>query len=320
MQIPSAKPYSDQQAASYLEMNDLASLRLEAQRSPDSAMVKVAQQFEGLFINMMLKSMRQASFGDPLFDSDQSGLYRDMFDNQIALDMSAGRGLGLAQTLMVQLGRYSNQATDQPVNEQAAAPQSLKFVARKASQIRPEANTLRTTGENPASSFTFSEPPDFVRKLWPLAQKAAQQLGVAPPVLLAQAALETNWGRAVIRHADGNSSHNLFNIKADGRWPGDAVTKSTLEYRDGIGKHEKARFRAYDSYQDSFNDYVKFVKSNPRYQSALQQAGDAKKYLHQLQKAGYATDPLYANKIIDIMQRDYFTAASATGALLAAQG
>jgi len=326
MQNSSANSLNGQQAMSYMAMNDLASLRREAGQSPDTAMKKVAQQFEGLFISMMLKSMRQASFGDPLFNSHQSGLYRDMFDKQIALDMSSGRGLGLAQSLMVQLGRYVPQPVEH--NSSAQDATALPLSSTPHGQILPRtddakgdaaAEKVPVTGGNTVSPV-FNGPQSFVKQLWPLAQKAGKELGVGAPVLLAQAALETGWGRAVIRHANGDSSHNLFNIKADGRWSGDGVVKSTLEYRDGIAQQEKARFRAYDNFQDSFDDYVSFIKSSPRYAAALQVAGNGEKYLQQLQQAGYATDPSYANKILDIMQRDYFPIAGVTEAPLPVQG
>ncbi len=312
----------------YTDFSDLAQLRRAAQKSPQQALAKVARQFESLFIKMMLKSMREAAFGDPIFDSNQSELYRDMFDNQIALNMAEGKGIGLADALLVQLRRYipqkSAEATQPPAQVPrtsvmkpfaSAAGHSQKqqvvekadedIVMAKVSQSSRPANAA-ASGE---SSAGFADAESFVRQLLPLARQAGDELGVAPQVLIAQAALETGWGKAVSRHADGSSSYNLFNIKADDSWTGKSVVKSTLEFKDGIARREFARFRAYDSFADSFHDYVQFLKGNPRYQSALQVAHHPLQYIKKLQQSGYATDPDYADKIINIMQRDYLQAA-----------
>ena len=146
----------------------------------------------------------------------------------------------------------------------------------------------------------------------PLAEKAAGMLGVSPSVLLAQAALETGWGKFVTRDtASGKSSFNLFNIKADSRWQGDAVQVQTLEYRGGVPEKEQARFRAYEDYADSFNDYVEFLQTNPRYQQALEQAEDPGRFVRELHAAGYATDPEYATKIERIFNSDLLAALGA---------
>ena len=146
----------------------------------------------------------------------------------------------------------------------------------------------------------FDSPKDFVARLTPFAKKAAKALGTDPAVLIAQAALETGWGKKVIKNAAG-SSHNLFNIKADPRWDGGKVATNTLEFHQGIPVQEKAAFRAYANYQDSFNDYVRFLNDNPRYGDALAQPEDPKQFIRNLHQAGYATDPKYADKIIGVM-------------------
>ncbi|MCK5386743.1 MAG: flagellar assembly peptidoglycan hydrolase FlgJ, partial [Gammaproteobacteria bacterium] len=150
----------------------------------------------------------------------------------------------------------------------------------------------------------FNSPEEFTQHILPYAQKAAKELGVSPLVLVSQAALETGWGKAVTRHQDGSSSFNLFNIKADNRWDGDRVIKSTLEYDNGLAKYEKASFRSYDSYADSFDDYVDFLRTNSRYGHALRNQGNDKLFIQDLHKAGYATDPNYADKVLNILQRD----------------
>lgn len=143
---------------------------------------------------------------------------------------------------------------------------------------------------------------DFVNQLRPYAEKAAKELGVEANVLLSQAALETGWGKSIIKSRDGSSSHNLFNIKANKAWKGPQQKVATLEYKNGVARREMAGFRAYSSYQESFDDYVKFIKTNPRYKAAIKMAGKPERYMHELQQAGYATDPNYANKVMKIYQ------------------
>jgi flagellar protein FlgJ len=154
----------------------------------------------------------------------------------------------------------------------------------------------------------FSSHSEFVETLMPYAEQAADELEVAPQVLIAQAALETGWGQHVQKLPNGKSSYNLFNIKADSRWNGDSLKVKTLEYRDGIAQQERASFRAYDSYAESFRDYVDFIKTNPRYEMALDTVADPEGYVKGLQDAGYATDPHYADKVINIYQREVVAA------------
>jgi flagellar protein FlgJ len=151
-------------------------------------------------------------------------------------------------------------------------------------------------------------PEQFIEALWPVASEAAARLNLQPDALLAQAALETGWGKHVMKRGYG-SSHNLFGIKADQRWDGDKVQVSTLEYKDGVALKTRAAFRSYGSFADSFNDYVEFVSSNPRYAGALAASGDAKAYFRELQQAGYATDPAYAEKIARILDSEPMRAA-----------
>ena len=148
---------------------------------------------------------------------------------------------------------------------------------------------------------------DFVRQLHPYAEQAAKELGVEPKVILAQAALETGWGRSLIKNSNGSNSFNLFNIKADKSWQGKQAQVPTLEFEQGIAKKVNAGFRSYASFQESFQDYVDFIKSNPRYGDALKQAGNGDRYLHELQRAGYATDPNYANKVMSIYHGNTMT-------------
>ena len=172
-------------------------------------------------------------------------------------------------------------------------------------------NTPGVAGERALVSNMSDEnwrpetPEEFIRDLLPHARKGAAELGVKPGVLIAQAALETGWGQKVIRHADGRSSFNLFGIKADTGWSGDRVTVATLEYENGIAAKQRAAFRSYDSLAGAVSGYVDFIRSNPRYQSALEQAADPDAYLSGLKAAGYATDPAYAEKIRAIMKQGF---------------
>lgn len=285
--------------AVYNNPNGLARLRRDAQAPSPETVREVAQQFEALFIQMMLKNMRGTGVGDELFGSDQEKLYRDMFDQQLSVDLSEKGALGLADLLVRQLTRQpggDGQATvtgAAPVAEAraAAAPSPPSPAPHAVTAAQPEEGT-KVAGE-PA----ITSPEDFVRVLAPHAEDTARELGVSPRVLLAQAALETGWGRSVMRTPDGGSSHNLFGIKADARWSGDRVVSETLEYEGGVAVKRRETFRAYASYADSFADYAAFLRDSPRYGAALAEGGDGQAFLHRLQQAGYATDPEYANKI-----------------------
>ena len=160
------------------------------------------------------------------------------------------------------------------------------------------------------AKMSFDSPESFVRQLWSMAEKAAQKIGVTPEVILSQAALETGWGKHVIAKTDQASSHNLFNIKADSRWDGETASIGTVEYRNGVAVKEQAKFRVYESYQDSFNDYIDFLQTQPRYQDALQNTADPEAFIEGLHKAGYATDPAYADKIKRIMNSETLAQAS----------
>jgi flagellar protein FlgJ len=290
-------------ARTITDFNGLTALKTQARDDRAAAVGEVARQFESLFIQMALERMREASFGGGLLDSDQSLFYRDLYDKQLAMSMSNAGGIGLAAAIERQLsdtaptaggGRLFRDYQARPTPSVTPAPDGAKA---------PDQAASGTTGP-------FEGRGDFLRKLRPAAEAAAVQLGVAPEALLAQAALETGWGRHVMPRADGGSSHNLFGIKADARWAGDKVVKSTLEFRDGVAVRERAAFRAYGSYEESFADYAAFIQGNPRYRDALAAAEDPHAYLAELQKAGYATDPAYANKIRAIMHGEVISGAA----------
>ena len=282
----------------YTDFSGLAALRARAREDKDAALDEVSRQFESLFLQMMLKSMRDASLGGGLMDSKQSEFYRDMYDKQIAVDMAQKQGIGLADVLKRQLGGgISAQYSDLSPEEYLGMP----ITARPVNGA-DAATVARRSVDTPAA-FDCS-PEAVVDALWPVAEQAAAKINLPPEALLAQAALETGWGRHVMQHGTGDSSHNLFGIKADSRWQGDKVMVSTLEYRDGVALNTRANFRAYESFEHSFSDYVDFVRRNPRYRQALAQTNDPKAYFSALQEAGYATDPAYAQKIQRILDSE----------------
>ncbi|MDH5408356.1 MAG: flagellar assembly peptidoglycan hydrolase FlgJ [Gammaproteobacteria bacterium] len=307
-------------AYTYTDISGLNDLKRAARLDQKGALLDVARQFESMFMKMMLKSMRDASFGDPIFDNNQSMFYRDMFDNQLALSLSKGKGMGLAELLARQLGQ---QLPDQQKQDEVTAVKNTKDIVSLVNRLRtsaptnsspegvPEVKIKETRTGTPIKTNQLEEQhkdlsraEKFVQKLWPIAERAAEELNTQPEVLIAQAALETGWGKYVNKDEQGKNSFNLFNIKAGKNWDGNYIEKNTVEFKYGKPVTENARFRAYDSYEDSFKDYVSFLKSNKRYASALQVAEIPSTYIRRLHQAGYATDPAYADKILNIMQRE----------------
>lgn len=248
-------------------------------------------------MQMMLKSMRDASMGDGLMDSEQTDFYQGMFDQQLSLTLSQGRGLGLADMLIKQLGGdLTGTHKDRP---SGVANPSFPFPPAPSLSNTPLASPQVSNNGNPQPLFT--SPTEFVKKLWPLAQHTGKTLGVAPQAILAQAALETGWGQAVMQRPDGRSTHNLFGIKADSRWQGEQVVRPTLEYTYGKAAKRNELFRSYDSYAASFADYANFLRSNPRYSQALLSGSNPQVFTAALHVAGYATDPDYNVKINNII-------------------
>lgn len=308
-----------QSGSNYVDMQALTALRREAGKDPSQALEKVARQFEALFMQMMLKSMRDAG-GDEngLFDNDQTRLYQDMYDKQLSLSMSeTGNGMGLAKLLVQQLQKTLPQQADEPAWQGVVLDKHIP--AR-----RHTAFTQALPGVNASSAAIqteprFDSPESFINALLPHAQKAGEELGIDPRAILAQAALETGWGKSVIRHANGKSSYNLFNIKAGSSWQGEQVGKQTLEYRNGVTVREQASFRSYASLEECFADYTTFLQNSGRYRHALDSGGDGNQFAEQLQKAGYATDPAYAGKIKRILNSDLLVQAG-EGLNLPAEG
>ena len=271
-----------------LDFRGLAELRRNANEESDEqeTLREVAGQFEALFLNMMLKSMRQAKLSDGIFDSSQSEMYRDMSDQQLAMDLSKRGGLGLQEVIIRQLGGHLAEKLDISTLSESQKLRTFNIETVDRRQALPvidkaalmdQLDTFKAMGKEASDPISpkvinFNSPAGFVRQLWAMAEQAAAKIGVKPEAILSQAALETGWGKHVLTQKNGDSSHNLFNIKAHSSWRGDTVSVGTLEYHDGVAVKEQAKFRVYDSYQDSFNDYVEFLQTQPRYRRALEQA------------------------------------------------
>jgi len=295
----------------YYDFQSLATLRTEAVQSPSGAVDEVAAQFESLFVQMMLKSMRDATISGGLFDSHQLDTYQGMFDQQVSLHLSRQGALGLADILVQQLEGQSGASRpgDSETAERIASliPADGRPVTGEHSVPAPLSSTPAdrpVLDSRAGGNWQPATPEEFIRDVWEHAVSAAAKLGVEPRVLVAQSALETGWGKKVIQTRNGGSSLNLFGIKAGADWGGDSASVRTLEFQDGVAAMQKASFRVYDSIGGSFEDYVDFLTSNPRYEAALSNASDSDEFLRGLQNAGYATDPAYADKILDILGRD----------------
>lgn len=350
----------------YLDPNSLDSVKAMGRAKDPQALKEIAKKFEGMFVQQMLKTMREAndvfSQGN-YFDSSTTRFHRDMLDQQMVLNLTSGRGIGLAdhfyQQMMTTYGaqmkaedaqaepkdgslpaavQYRNQvngktsnanvddvyandldalqdwvvdfmrmsdnsdknslANDEQQTTTPYAPMAHAYIPALLS--KPQVISAR--GSQKASVSDSQE--NFVSMLRPHAEKAAEELQINPDVLIAQVALETGWGRHVIHDHRGGNSFNLFNIKAGSSWQGDKVNVSTLEYRGGIAANERADFRKYSNYAESFSDYVRLMKNNPRYQQALDAGKNSSAYAEALQSAGYATDPHYAKKIKSLLNSD----------------
>ena len=337
-----------EQARNSLELTGLNAIRQKSKESDgDSkkeALQEAAQQFEAIFMKMLLKSMRKAQEvleSDSPFNSESTKFYRDMHDQQMAVELSSNGALGLSELIVRQLGGENGNFTPSSVLRNDGNLEQVKALA-KQSKLSANTTTLNTADVNNRNPFSlsssstkntepstgltggltripfvasekpvektqqsvnfstpsFTAPKDFVTALTEPAKTVQEKLGVPFQVIIAQAALETGWGQKIIKDQQGGSSNNLFNIKADSSWSGEHIKKESLEFENGAMVKRTAPFRAYQSLSDSFNDYADFLSGNDRYQDALQNSSNVEHFLHGLQKAGYATDPEYANKIM----------------------
>lgn len=308
-----------------LDNHSLDSLRKEAfGDNKEAALREAAQQFEAIFLNMVLGSMRKANdvFAEGnMLNSRYGKMYRDMHDQQLTSELSSQGSLGLADMMVKQLSgkadlnrseRYGANLGEarMAVNVPLASVNTQQSDSKHAVSDQGGVDaglyygaTRVNTAKLSDGEARFTSPQDFIDAVRPQAEKVAAEHGLNADVLVAQAALETGWGQRMIPGRHGGSSNNLFNIKADSRWSGDKSHVATLEFDGEVAKKERAAFRSYQNVEQSLQDYVAFIKGHPRYQQALQVADDPKQYAQQLQQAGYATDPQYADKIQAVMNR-----------------
>lgn len=289
-----------------IDAKGLDSLRQSARQNSPEALKTAAKQFEALFMNMLMKSMREASPQDGMFDSEQSRMYTSMLDQQMSQNLSK-RGLGLADMLVRQLSTTMGAQAAAPAGaavSKASADQASQYNLLQAPDLAPGAAAdgmkANATNHPPQAAHVQA----FRERLAGHAEEASRSTGIPAKFMLAQAALETGWGKKEILAADGSASHNLFGIKAGNGWKGRVVEAVTTEYVDGVPQKRVEKFRAYDSYADSFRDYAKLLRSNPRYESVLANAADVAGFAQGLQRAGYATDPNYAAKLTSIITQN----------------
>ena len=278
-------------SAFYADPKGLSALKLDAKTQSPEALRAAARQFESLFTQMMLKSMRDATPKDSLFGSDQQDFYQDMFDSQMANQLSKGKGLGLADMLVKQLMQAG--VSPDVAGKAAVAGQKAADAAAAASP----------TGAITGKADVTATRQDFIDAIKPAAERAAAQLGVDADTLIAHAALETGWGKSLPKTSDGATSFNLFGLKAGESWKGAVATTRTQEFESGTAVTRVADFRAYGSAEECMQDYARVIGQNPRYAAALNTGGDAAAFAQALQRGGYATDPHYASKLTALAQQ-----------------
>jgi len=314
----------------YTDLNSLQSINAIGREDKGEALRKVAEQFESMFVKMMMKSMRDANKvfqEDSIMHSPQEDFYQQMYDDQLSVSLTGKQGMGLADVIYRQLNQeYGDPEGRKEVKWQPLDDRRKNFshaidfnqIEKKNTQLKPK---KEQTGFEIDASFvnkaekdtapakqvdklqTFASPEAFIETLYPAAQKVAKEMGVSPQAIVSQAALETGWGKFVIHgensQGEQENSFNFFGIKADSRWSGEKVSVTTHEYRDGQRVTEKADFRSYPSIEAGLKDYADFLQAQ-RYEKAMAAGTDIEQYAKELQQAGYATDPKYAQKITRI--------------------
>ena len=344
-----ASPLSEIQSRLAIDAQGLGALRVQARNSPDAALEKVATQFEALFLQMLLKSMRDSVPQDGMFDNEATRTYVGMLDQQFAAGLSGKGKLGLSDILVKQLQRASAAAIEpgaEAIEPGAAALEpgaAVSAPARPAAapSVIPAGGATAPTPFNPFNSFNAkgAYPPgpaigtidnigpigtgdlslkhsaasprvrEFLERVGPQAQAASRETGIPARFIVAQAALESGWGRNEIRGADGAQSYNLFGIKAGRGWNGRTAESATTEYVNGEAVKITEKFRAYESYAEAFSDYARLLRSSGRYQGVLAGGDDPLKFARGLQQGGYATDPQYADKIARVINSTFSSRA-----------
>jgi flagellar protein FlgJ len=294
----------------------LDAVKLAAKNNDPASTKKVAQQFESMFLSMMLKNMRATLPGTDPLASDGTKMATDMYDQQLVQNLSKGKGMGLADALVAQIERAQGKQPSASTGASGGALDQfsngvpLTMTRAKAMSLMRDGTSIdtSTTGATGATGASAQQTPstgsvhhDFVDRFKDAAMAAAEATGLPAKVILGQAALESGWGRHEVRDAKGGGSFNLFGIKAPAGWTGPTVDAVTTEVVNGVAQKVVQKFKAYASYADSFIDYAKTVANNPRYEKAMQVAGDVVKFASEMGKSGYATDPNYGTKLAQVL-------------------
>nr|WP_246294926.1 flagellar assembly peptidoglycan hydrolase FlgJ [Schlegelella koreensis] len=273
----------------------IGTLRSSAARDPRAAIKDAAKQFEALFMQQLMKSMRDATVSSGMLENSGTKLGTEMLDTQFAAQMT-GMPRGLSDVIARQLERQMGGAVANAATKEASAVPSLPQRLAPAS------------ADSASSAPSGSKQSEFVRMHENAARAAELQTGIPATFMVAQAAHESGWGRREIKNADGSTSHNLFGIKAGAGWNGKVATITTTEYVNGAPQKVTAKFRAYGSYEESFADYARMLKDSPRYSGVVARvagagadAASAQTFAKGLQRAGYATDPAYADKLARVI-------------------
>ncbi|WP_345812179.1 flagellar assembly peptidoglycan hydrolase FlgJ [Paraburkholderia sp. PREW-6R] len=312
-----------------LDVQGFARLSAQAKASPQAGMKMAAQQFDAVFTQMMLKSMRDATPQDGPFDSHDSATFTSMMDQQLSQQLSQ-KGVGVADAMLKQLMRNQGMQVSGGSSAGGAGGlvgmanalgggsggdegQTAALNALAKAYGNAQANGQLATGKGYSANSALTPPlkgdgsspkiDAFVDKLAAPAQAASAATGIPARFIIGQAALESGWGKSEIKKSDGSTSHNVFGIKASGDWTGKTVSTVTTEYVNGKPQRTVEKFRAYDSYQEAMTDYASLLKSNPRYAQVINSAHDVNGFANGMQRAGYATDPHYAKKLMSIMQK-----------------
>jgi flagellar protein FlgJ len=273
-----------------VDSQSLDALRSQAKQTPDKALASAAKQFEAVFMSMLLKSMRDATPQDGMFDTEQTKMFTSMLDQQLSQNVGGSRGIGLADMMVKQLSRH----VDKPDLETSG----------KVPAIKPGAEALQVPAQIKAaipSAYSENVQQNFVQRMMPHAAQVSRETGLPAHQMIGQAALESGWGRREILMADGSNSYNLFGIKAGADWNGKVAEIKTTEYHNGVASKPIEKFRAYDSYADAFRDYAQLLSTNPRYAKVMEQGQSVQGFARALQDSGYATDPKYAEKLVQVI-------------------
>ena len=315
-----ALPNGSQAAASNAlaaDARSLNALKFAAGENSPQAAKETAKQLESLFMREMIKSMREATMKSGLLDSAQGNLSTDMLDQQLSVAMSGQPG-GLSDAITRQLARTMGSEAAEDAEISVPSTLSMSRIAWRSTAGSANGTTGAWSGSRSSAAQSvnaYAPAPkgrdNFVAHHGDAAARVAQESGIPAAFMLGQAGHETGWGKSEIKNANGSNAHNLFGIKAGKGWTGKVAEVTTTEYIDGVARKVTAKFRAYDSYEESFRDYARLITSNPRYEKAMGKTDSALAYATELQKAGYATDPEYASKLSRAIQSAVQSAARA---------